>query len=142
MADIWGGDRRFAAATADAAATGRKSDSGVCTARSGTVLVVRGSLDEKGFPAFAAALTDLTASGGAALTVDLRQVGWVDAAALRCLVRTARHSRERGAALRVVCSPGPVARLVRLATVAVLPGAHLGAPAPRRVRERMAAGAA
>jgi anti-anti-sigma factor len=91
------------------------------SARSGPVLVVQGALDSGSIGAFTAALLELACSGEPSLTLDLREVEWIDADALGALLRAARRCRANGTKLTVVCSPGPVEQLVRLASVSTRP---------------------
>jgi anti-anti-sigma factor len=72
----------------------------------------------------------LAASGGASLTVDLREVDSVDAAAIGALLRAGRHCRARGVKLRVVYASGPVGRLLSLAAVSIPPVETPGENAP------------
>jgi anti-anti-sigma factor len=65
-------------------------------------------------------LTDLLASGFAALVLDLRGVTFMDSTGLRLLMRTARRAEADGVDLAIEIDPaGPVHRLLEL--TAVLP---------------------
>jgi anti-anti-sigma factor len=96
------------------------------SARYGPLLTVQGPLEEASSRRFTAELLELETFRAASLTVDLREVGYIDAAALDALRRAARRCRACGRGLRVVCAPGPVERLVRL----TLPGLVLWPASP------------
>jgi anti-sigma B factor antagonist len=105
----------------DLASLGRltRFDRSARSARCGPLLAVRGELDLGSCRQFSAELLQLERTGAASLTVDLREVGWIDAGALGALLGAARRCRARGGRLRVVCAPGPVERLLRLTSPSI-----------------------
>ena len=78
-------------------------------------MVVRGHLGGRDEPSFTEHLTSASRSTARDLLVDLTEVTYVTARALRQLVVARRHLRKEGRRLIVIAGEGPVRRAVELA---------------------------
>ncbi|MGY1746776.1 STAS domain-containing protein [Blastococcus sp. SYSU D00695] len=66
-------------------------------------LEVRGELDIATSPQLGAAVADVLQDGATSLVVDLGPTTFLDSSGARQLTRTARHCRDLGVELQVVC---------------------------------------
>ena len=66
-------------------------------------LRVRGELDIATSPQLGSAVAEVLEAGTQSLVVDLTETTFLDSSGARQLSRTARHARDHGVALQVVC---------------------------------------
>ena len=80
-------------------------------------LVVRvdGELDVLTVPKLGARLNAVVLAGATDVVLDLRHVQFMDSAGLQILLITRRRLLRHSRTLSVICSDGPVARLIELA---------------------------
>lgn len=78
-------------------------------------LLLRGEFDLAGIDAFSAAAADF--SPGAVVTVDLRELSFIDSSGLRCLVTLDLRGREEGWSLRMVAPQAQVLRAFELSSL-------------------------
>jgi anti-anti-sigma factor len=78
------------------------------------VLVLDGELDVATVTVFDDALANAVASSGGTLTIDASRVSFLDSIALRSLLNVTAHLNDVGRAMAIVCSAGPVRRLIEL----------------------------
>ncbi|MPQ99567.1 ANTAR domain-containing protein [Modestobacter sp. I12A-02628] len=83
-----------------------------------TTVTVVGELDHSSESVLTAALAEAWDAWPESVTVDLREVTFVNARGLACLLRTSRTRSARGARLVLQCRPGLVARLLVLVGLA------------------------
>ncbi len=80
-----------------------------------TVLHLSGELDISTTPRLNAQLDELVRQeGGGAVTIDLRELRFVDSTGLHVLLNVQRRLTRQGRRLRVVCAAGPVRRAIEL----------------------------
>jgi anti-anti-sigma factor len=77
-------------------------------------VAVRGELDISTSDALRAQLDELWRSGRAEVVVDLREVAFMDSAALCVLVHNHRHATQTGLRFSIVDGPPVVSRLLEL----------------------------
>lgn len=82
--------------------------------RDGWLVVVLGELDLATAPILESRLRELDLSGYGRLVLDLRELSFVDCAGLSVVVAADGRARRGGAALKVLCGPGPVRRVLAL----------------------------
>jgi anti-anti-sigma factor len=78
------------------------------------VLVLEGELDVATIAELDEALANAVANTGGTLTIDAGRVTFLDSVALRSLLNVTAHLNDVGRAMAIVCSPGPVRRLIEL----------------------------
>ena len=78
------------------------------------VLVLDGELDVATVEELDDALAHAVASTGGTLTIDASRVTFLDSVALRSILNVTAHLKELRRAMAIVCSPGPVRRLIEL----------------------------
>lgn len=98
-----------------------------------TTLVLDGEVDMASAPQLERALAAQLAAGATRLMVDLREVTFMDSTGLTVLFRAHEDAVAAGAEYVVVCSPGPVRRVIEVSGVGgVVPiyddPAEVGAP--------------
>ena len=76
---------------------------------------VEGELDLLTVPRLAAQLNGLIRSRGEDVYLDLREVQFIDSAGLQLLLLTRRRLMGASRTLTVICSEGPVRRVIELA---------------------------
>ncbi len=81
-----------------------------------------GELDVATAPGLARQLRELQYSPASCLVLDLRDLSFMDCSGLRVLVAAQRHAGQAQARLEVLCSDGPVQRLLTLTGVDQLLG--------------------
>jgi anti-sigma B factor antagonist len=78
-------------------------------------LVLGGELDLLTAVQFSARVDEIVRRGTGGLTVDLRDLRFIDSAGLHVLLNAQRRLIRRGRRLSVRCRPGSVARVIELA---------------------------
>ncbi|WP_165617606.1 ANTAR domain-containing protein [Klenkia soli] len=94
----------------------------VGAARTVTLTLV-GELDHLGAGPLARVLARTWAARPGGLTLDLRQLEFINARGLACLLGASRTARRRGVPLVLLCAPGLVSRMVTLVGLADRPAA-------------------
>jgi anti-sigma B factor antagonist len=84
-----------------------------------TVIEVRGDVDLATTPQFREALSEASA-GGESIAVDLRGVPFMDSMGLGVLVGARRRAGESGADLALICSDGPIVRLLEVSGLSTM----------------------
>jgi len=85
-------------------------------------LTLSGELDIASYPLLETATRELTASGARSITLDLREVAFMDLAGLRAILEVHERSEEDGYELRVIPGPWQVQRLFeRTGLLKILP---------------------
>ncbi|MHB8659438.1 MAG: STAS domain-containing protein [Solirubrobacteraceae bacterium] len=79
-----------------------------------TVLHLTGELDILTAPQFGAKVGQLVREQKDDLVIDLRGIDFIDSAGLHILLNAKRRLGRQSRELQVVCSPGPVRRLIEL----------------------------
>jgi anti-sigma B factor antagonist len=77
-------------------------------------VLASGELDLCTVPALREQVTELLDSGWRDLTVDLRELDFMDSSGVHALMDAHRQIRDLGARLTVVVEPGPVAHVLRI----------------------------
>jgi anti-sigma B factor antagonist len=79
-----------------------------------TIVTVRGELDVLTAPKAAGLLDELVRGRLGDVVVDLRETGFLDSSGLSLLLNAQRRLNRRSRQLTVVCTPGPVRRVLEL----------------------------
>jgi anti-sigma B factor antagonist len=89
-----------------------------------TIIAAAGELDVHTAPALQAELNPRSQQPGAALVVDLTDVGFIDSTGLGVLVTTLKHVREAGGTLDVVVTSRRVLKVFALTGLDVVIPLH------------------
>jgi anti-sigma B factor antagonist len=79
-----------------------------------TVLSLAGELDAATAPRLAASFDDIVMTGRGVLTVDARELEFIDSTGLHVLLNAQRRLTRQSRQLRVICAPGAVRRAIEL----------------------------
>jgi anti-anti-sigma factor len=99
-------------------------------AGAGSVITVRGELDSGTCEELVAVARSVLAGGQRALTLDLRQMSFIDSAGTRALIMIERMAAEHGASLVMTPAPDEVTELLRTSGVVGRGQFHSGATPP------------
>ena len=83
-------------------------------------LVLRGELDAASAPAADRALLELLEGGSGRITVDLRELDFMDSTGVKFLIDGRDAARERGVQIALVYDEGVVERVLTVSGVATL----------------------
>ena len=89
-----------------------------------TVVTAAGELDVHTAPSLQSAVDPVSQRAGAALVVDLSQVGFIDSTGLGVLVATLKHVRQVGGSLDVVVTAPRVLKVFALTGLDVVIPLH------------------
>jgi anti-sigma B factor antagonist len=91
-----------------------------------TELSLGGELDAATAPRLASALDDIVLTGRGPLTIDARELEFVDSTGLHALINAQRRLTRQARRLSLICAPGPVRRAIELSRLSETLGVVAG----------------